>query len=151
MNPQDPLAALKPIHLPPDPSWWPPAPGWWLLGLTALLMLSARVWWLQSRRRAAAPRHEAWRVLEQIEALPDPTEQLRELNQLLRRAARQVHGPEAASQAPGAWARFLSRTAPPELAEADWTSLAELAYRPQTPERCGEYLALGRAWLRSNL
>ncbi len=151
MNPQDPLAALKPIHLPPDPSWWPPAPGWWLLGLALLIALAAVAWWLRARHRAAAPRREAWRLLEQIAARPEPMVQLRELNQLLRRAARQVHGPAAAAQAPAAWAAFLARTAPPELREDDWQGLAELAYRPQSPERCGEYLALARAWLRANL
>lgn len=32
----DPLAALRPLHLPEAVGWWPPAPGWWLLGIAAL-------------------------------------------------------------------------------------------------------------------
>ena len=42
----DPLAALQPLHLPPDISWWPPAPGWWLLLLLLFLLLLAlgRLW-----------------------------------------------------------------------------------------------------------
>ncbi|MDP7406676.1 MAG: DUF4381 domain-containing protein, partial [SAR324 cluster bacterium] len=28
---QDPLAALRDVHLPPAVSWWPPAPGWWII------------------------------------------------------------------------------------------------------------------------
>ena len=36
----DPLQQLKPLHLPPDPSWWPPAIGWWVL-LLVLVILAA--------------------------------------------------------------------------------------------------------------
>ena len=41
----DPLQQLKPLHLPPDPSWWPPAIGWWILML-ALVILTA---WISYR------------------------------------------------------------------------------------------------------
>ena len=34
----DPLQRLKPLHLPPDPSWWPPAVGWWVLLLAVVIL-----------------------------------------------------------------------------------------------------------------
>ncbi len=46
--PQDPLAGLKDIHLPPQPSWWPPAWGWWLV---AILLLAIIIFLLQKWRQ----------------------------------------------------------------------------------------------------
>ena len=44
--PQDQLAGLKDIHLPPQPGWWPPALGWWLVAilLLTIIIFSLRKW-----------------------------------------------------------------------------------------------------------
>jgi hypothetical protein len=42
MNPQDPLAQLRPLHLPESDFSWPLAPGWWVLaGLTCIALIVA--------------------------------------------------------------------------------------------------------------
>ena len=61
MNPADPLAQLRDIHLPEPVSWWPPAPGWWivlLLSLAAVVLVIyyLRKYWLQRRYRRVALR-----------------------------------------------------------------------------------------------
>ena len=37
MNPSDPLAQLKDIHLPEAVSWWPLAIGWWIVAIIAIV------------------------------------------------------------------------------------------------------------------
>ena len=37
MNPSDPLAQLKDIHLPDAVSWWPLAIGWWIVAIIAIV------------------------------------------------------------------------------------------------------------------
>jgi hypothetical protein len=39
MNPTDPLAQLRDIHLPEAVSWWPLAIGWWLVAIVCILGL----------------------------------------------------------------------------------------------------------------
>lgn len=41
MNPQDPLAQLRPLHLPEADFSWPLAPGWWVLAAVACIALIA--------------------------------------------------------------------------------------------------------------
>ena len=39
MNPQDPLAKLRPLHLPAADFSWPLAPGWWILASLFVIVL----------------------------------------------------------------------------------------------------------------
>lgn len=39
MNPQDPLAQLRPLHLPAADFSWPLAPGWWILASLIVMVL----------------------------------------------------------------------------------------------------------------
>lgn len=63
---QDPLAALRPLHLPEPVGWWPPAPGWWLLGLLLMLGLCAAGWWIARTRRRNRYRREALLELRRL-------------------------------------------------------------------------------------
>ncbi len=154
MNPQtDPLAALKPIQLPPEPHWFPPAPGWWLLALAIVLGLIGLAWLWRRRQKRIAPLKQALDELEQLQSSLQGSALMQALNQLLRRAARQAYGPQSASLGEQAWADFLKKNAPAELQQTPerWQHIAQAAYQQQAPERSGEYIALGRAWLKSNL
>ena len=91
MNPnnQNPLAALKDIHLPPVPGWFPPAPGWWILGFL-LLALSGYVFYKwQQQRRFLRPIILALRELSRLELKNEEPEiqrrTLQEISALLRR------------------------------------------------------------------
>ena len=51
----DPLQQLKPLHLPPDPSWWPPAIGWWILLLVLIILTGWTVYKMAKFFRAMRP------------------------------------------------------------------------------------------------
>ena len=51
----DPLQQLKPLHLPPDPSWWPPAIGWWVLLLVLVILTAWTVYSMTKFFRAMRP------------------------------------------------------------------------------------------------
>lgn len=149
----DPLAQLKPIQLPAEPGWFPPAPGWWLLALAIVLTLLGLWLWLRRRQQRRAPLRQALLELDALQSQQQGQQLLVAVNQLLRRAARQAHGSQAASLGNQAWADFLDQHAPADLqARAEqWQGLAMAAYRPDDIEAGGEYIAISRAWLRSNL
>lgn len=110
----DPLAQLKPLHLPEDPSWWPPAPGWWLL-LLVLLALVLLTWrqlrhwrahhiplrYAQSRHRTLVAALNAGRLT--------PERYLTEANALLKRLVILRFGDRASTSLPAAqWLTHLA-------------------------------------------
>ena len=64
---QDPLAALRDIHLPPAVSWWPPAPGWWIIFFIILGLLALLFWYIVLTRKKRKVSGQANAELEQIE------------------------------------------------------------------------------------
>ena len=88
VNPNDPLAALRDIHLPEPISWWPPAPGWWLLAVT-LILLVLLLWFGYRYYQRGAIKRAALNELKQIAShyREQPQQLLQQLSQLLRRVA----------------------------------------------------------------
>lgn len=87
----DPLAALRDIHMPPEPGLWPPAPGWWILALLLLLITGGLAMWRIRARRRHRPQREALLALAALRrALAEgaaPQRVAAESTSLLRRAA----------------------------------------------------------------
>jgi len=112
---QDPLAALRPLHLPEPVGWWPPAPGWWLLGLLLVLALCAAGWWIARMRRRNRYRREALLELRRLHASwtesGDAHRFASAAGSLLRRAAlvRFAHA-EVAPLCQEQWLAFLDRS-----------------------------------------
>ena len=128
----DPLAALQPLHLPPDISWWPPAPGWWLLLL--LLFLLLRLWW--QRRRRHQPQRAALRQLRQLQQSGQPpAEKVATLNLLLKRYLITSRPNQSEAALSGeAWLRFLDQQSPARgFLEQSGQLLLSTPYRPTSP------------------
>ncbi|HDJ29144.1 MAG TPA: DUF4381 domain-containing protein [Proteobacteria bacterium] len=140
MNPnnQNPLAALKDIHLPPVPGWFPPAPGWWILGFSLLALSGYAFYKWRQRQLFLRPITLALRELSQLELKSnDPDIQcrtLQEISTLLRRFClvffthRQVAGLCGQS-----WLDFLKERAGEKdlkITDAELLPLLEEAYAP---------------------
>jgi hypothetical protein len=112
----DPLAGLRPLHLPEAVGWWPPAPGWWLLAVAVvmLLLLGSRAF-LRRRRRSSYRRAalaELGKCAREARACGDALSFAASASAILRRAA--LHHYPAARVAPlcgDAWLAFLEESA----------------------------------------
>ena len=116
MNPQDPLAALKPLREPPAIDWWPLAPGWWLLLVLCLGAIGVLTYlWFRARQRTAY-RRQALQRLAMLQAEhardQDHSEFLSQVNALLKRVALIAFpGREVARLHGDRWLDFLNRSA----------------------------------------
>jgi hypothetical protein len=155
MNPQDPLAELREIVIPPPPSFWPLAPGWWLalaLLLTVLLVLSWLTWrWW----RRTAPRRMALRQLQalrtELHAAEDTLLIVRRLSQLLRETALRCHPWERVAGLHGqAWLEFLDSTGgAQQFTQGEGKILAEAPYRAEVQDvEPARLFPICQAWIR---
>lgn len=157
MNPQDPLAQLKDIHLPEAVGWWPPAPGWWLLALLALLVFSYLVRLLVRSYRNNCYRREALTCLETIErqGSESTTSQCHALLTLLRRTAKTAYpglGLES-ELVPDMLHRLNRGCRKPVFEEMLRHTLRDQLYRPDPslPEACLKKLTEGtRRWIKQH-
>ena len=86
---ENPLVALRDMHLPPPVSFWPPAPGWWIMiGLFLILCLCFVFFHLKTRRYSRLKR-EALRLIQKYESRflgrQDAAQAYRDLSLLTRR------------------------------------------------------------------
>lgn len=159
MNPQDPLAQLKDIHLPETVAWWPLAWGWWLvIGLLLVALITGFVLWLRHRRHNRY-RHQALARLEQAyrtyQETGDTAGYLQNLNQLLRRALLSAWpAPESqrlTTLSGEHWLAFLDASLPgdsTEFREGAGRALLAGPYQPQPQADIEALHKLGQQWFR---
>jgi hypothetical protein len=74
VNPTDPLAQLRDIHLPEAISWWPLAFGWWLIAIICLMAMFLSLRYLIKTFFNRRYRRQA---LVQLELLPNSNQHQR--------------------------------------------------------------------------
>ena len=138
-GPADPWAALRDIHLPPDPGWWPPAPGWWLLFILLVVVVLLAIRFGVPRARRYWQSRRMLRALErQLEVIPlgdtgrEQVQVLGHLSRLVRQYAISRFGRRHVGALSGNdWLAFLDRTSgTAEFTRGAGRLLAEGPYRP---------------------
>lgn len=151
--PNDPLAALRPLHLPDPIGWWPPAPGWWVL----LVLLLASVWLIVFALRKRYQRN-AWRraALAEINELQTQTERSEtdlaaDVNTLLRRCARiNDNSARVAALTGQQWLEYLdSKLSEPAFNTELGRTMLRAAYDPSATIDRSALIDATRRWLRS--
>lgn len=150
----DPLAALRPLHLPQPVSGWPPAPLWWVVALLSIVILAlvGRALWRRLQRsayRRAATREIAAALREAL-ASGDRAAFLARTSGILRRAALCRYPRHTVAPLHGRdWLAFLDRSGRMSgFAEGAGDALGRAVYAP-APDCDPERIAtLCREWLR---
>ena len=150
----DPLAALKPLHLPQPIGWWPPAPGWWILAaivlvaLVALTLLLLR-WWRGTAYRRYA-RHQLRLIHRQTTDDNEFAGFAAQASQILRRAALARYPREqVAALCHDNWLGFLDRTGrTTAFSQGAGRALVDAAYRPSARGDTSALYRLCVDWLR---
>lgn len=125
------LTQLAPDRAPPAAGWWPPAQGWWAVALLALVLAALVVaivrWWREPRRRFA---RAALRELRAIRASrTEGAAAARAIENLLRRHAVALHGPERVARLSGErWLEFARAAGGEALAGEAGRSLLAAAF-----------------------
>jgi hypothetical protein len=155
MNPTDPLAQLKDIHLPEAVSWWPPAPGWWGGTAVVLALLLWAAWRGVRYWRKTAYKRAALRELKQLRRRGgQPQQLLTDLSVLLRRVALAAFPAEEVASLHGKdWLAFLDRSGQTQaFSRGVGHYLAAAPYAPDLPNTAGQDLdviwRLARDWIR---
>ncbi len=152
MNPGiDPLAELRDIILPPDPSFWPPAFGWWVL--TLLIILSV-VLLIYSFRRLYTrfARNSVVQIVTDLQNKDSQTA-VAELSILLRRVAlTKFPRAQVAGLTGKKWLEFLDQSGETDqFTQGPGQLLVTAPYARQKVEDVQPLIDLCRAWVKKVL
>jgi len=144
----DPLAGLRPYHLPEPVSWWPPAPGWWLLAVLLSVLAAAVYGWRRhrraGRRSARLAARELARLRRALEADGDALACMRGLSRLTRRfVLARFPADHAAGLCGEAWLAYLAdKSGEPAFLTGPGRRLADAPYRAMPCDEVADLMPL---------
>jgi hypothetical protein len=151
VNPSDPLAQLRDIHLPEAVSWWPLAPGWWVLAALLVAGFAYTGHYLWQCHQAFSYRRQA---LQQIKQLPNNSQHQRitSLFALLKRVAVSAY-PELnlSSLSQAEFIDFLKKTTPKagfDQLPTNWQTLFYANNSEVPVELVNQLLLSGTRWIK---
>jgi hypothetical protein len=151
VNPSDPLAQLRDIHLPEAVSWWPLAPGWWVLAALLVAGFAYTGHYLWQCHQAFSYRRQA---LQQIKQLPNNSQHQRitALFALLKRVAVSAY-PELnlSSLSQAEFIDFLKKTTPKagfDKLPTNWQTLFYANNSEVPVELVNQLLLSGTRWIK---
>ena len=153
MNPSNPLAQLKDIHLPEAISWWPLALGWWIAGIVSLAGLFIGVRFGLSYFFNQRYRRQALAQLKNI-AHSDQRQRLIELLYLLKQVATSAYpGRNLASLSHQEFIQFLQNSTNKALFSelpANWEQLLYAKQQSVTSELVDRLFNEAYQWIKQH-
>ena len=153
MEPQDPLAQLKDIHLPEAINFWPPAPGWWLLALTVILVAVYAT--LLVQRSLATNRYRKL-AIKQLDSFQKDNSSLylQQVNHLIKQTILASHPEKDIAGLSGKrWLEFLDDSIDPKkkiFSTGAGTILATGPYTPTVEYQIDELEQLTQRWIKKH-
>ena len=154
MNPSDPLAQLRDIHLPEAISWWPLAFGWWIIAVICILGIVLAVRFSLNHFFSQRYRRQA---LAQLKKLPNSNQHQRliDLLSLLKQVSISAY-PEKnfASLSHQAFIEFLQNSTNKTLFSelpANWEPLLYAKQQPVSSELVDPLFIQANQWIKHHL
>ncbi|SER07059.1 protein of unknown function [Nitrosomonas sp. Nm51] len=146
---EDPLAALRPLHVPPPVSWWPPAPGWWIV----VLLIAVCIILIYRYRKQRAAQRAALNELKWLANNQNSVDQpVARLNQLLKRYALTCWPAKKVAALTGqSWLDFLDTSGGKgRFSSGPGRLLLAGPYREAGTD-LDELIDLARQWIKTNM
>lgn len=151
VNPTDPLAQLRDIHLPEAISWWPLAFGWWVIVIIFLLTMAL---FLRYLIKTFVNRRYRRQALAQLKLLPDSNQhqRLTVLFNLLKQVASSAYPKQNfASLNNKDFVEFLKNSYPKARFSnlpSDWEQLFYAKQPTITSELVDQLINHSRLWIK---
>ena len=149
MNPDiDPLAELRDVILPPDPSFWPPAIGWWMAAILFVVLIATAFY----GARYLFARHARTSVVQRVSSLKnlDSKSAVVELSILLKKiAVTKFPRAQVAGLTGRKWLEFLDQSGDTDqFTKGPGKILATAPYSKQIAEDLNPVFDLCEDWVR---